>query len=188
MFIASGRYQRGSSLLLESCIVVACLGALCCWLMPGLSSITQAHRAQQFIEQLEQSIQLGKNEALSLQRPMVLCGSTDGQTCSADADKPLQYWLLAEYDPNNAQKKPYQVKRLLHLWSIPKQHTLNFKAFGQTTKTPTQMLIIQPNGLTYNNGTFTYRYVDAEKWHETMIRVNNGLRSYQEQNSGLLRH
>ena len=150
--ICCPRHQQGASALLELCIVTACLVLVSFWLIPGLSGVSSRQQAAQFIAQLAQSIQLAKNEALAKRRHMVLCGSSDGKTCTPPQRHWGPYWLVGEAILTSSLSS-IQMSKPLHVYRIPPPNTLHFGPFGGGTP---YYLSVRPNGQTYNNGTFTY--------------------------------
>jgi len=167
--------QRGASLLLELCFTAACLSVLVFWLMPGLSGVSSRHQAAQGVACLEQSIQLAKNEALAGKRHMVLCGSSDGESCTPQRNWG-PYWLMGEAVVASSLST-LRMTRLLRVHRIPPSHTVDFEPFGGGTP---YYLSILPNGQTYNNGTFTYTYLENGKEKKTELIVNNLSRTYRK--------
>ena len=167
-------YQKGASLL-ESCLVIGCLVLLTFWLLPGLSRVMSRQQTTQLLEKLEQSIQLAKNEAIARKRPILLCGSTDANNCSLKPDWG-PYWLVGEAEggtlPHTAK-----IKKILRVYSIPPKQQLNFQPLHVGAP---YALTIQPDGQTYNNGTFIYSHLSAGKSKKSKLVVNNLVRTYQK--------
>lgn len=169
------RSQRGASLLLELCIATACLSLLFFWLTPGFSNTVSRHAKMQLMERLAQSIQLAKNEAIAKQTHMVLCGSTDGKTCTLQRNWG-PYWLVGEAAVTSSLSS-IQLTKIVRVYTVSLPHTLDFSDFYGGKP---YYLSIQPNGQTHNNGTFTYTYFEHGKQKKTQLKVNHLLRTYQK--------
>jgi len=143
-------------------------------LFPGISAETQKDRV---LEQLMQSIELAKNEAMTGRQSMVICGSKDGLTC-AQSPSWQHYWLVGVLAPGVGIPR---VHKLHKQYTLPKDTTLKFKAFKGGRP---EMLVIQPDGRTHNNGTFTYTYQDNGKVRTTTLIVNKVLRVYLKARTG----
>jgi Tfp pilus assembly protein FimT len=146
--------QRGAGLLLELCIVGACIGLLSFFAMPALLGLSSKYRETLLMKQLEQSIHLAKNEALSRQQPMLLCASQDGRTCAKQTHWG-PYWLLGEAATEGSLAN-IQLKAVLRVYPVPSTVQLEFKSFYGGTP---HYLTVLPNGWTHNNGTFTCGHI-----------------------------
>lgn len=85
--------------LLELMIVVAVLAVSLTLVAPSMATLIQDNRQLSSVYALRATLNLARSEALAQRRPVVVCGSADGSSCTGSTD-----WgggFLAFVDGNN---------------------------------------------------------------------------------------
>lgn len=163
--------QKGASLL-ELLLASACVLLLLHFSLSTLSGVGRKLQHRRLWENLEQSIQLAKHEAMATQQTITLCHSPDGRHC-ASSPYWQHYWLVGPLDPKTRRINP-----VLTVHSIPHEGSLSLRAFKGGLKST---LTLRPDGTTLNNGTFRYHDPSAALGAPIgVLRVNNAARTYRE--------
>jgi len=156
------RWRWGGYTLLELMLGLSLVGVLVSLGYQGVS-LLEAQAEQQFMRQFTQSIRLAKLAALSHQQQARVCGSDDQRSCSPYAvwDR---YWIVV-----------LEGGKVLASYPVLKGARIEFHPFHPGRG---HALRIDPNGMSYNNGTFTYTYDYQGQSRSRPLVTNNAVRLY----------
>lgn len=143
----------------------------------GLISMSAFHNYSKFMMQqerlstlntLKSLIEYAKNEAFRQGKNITLCIANDALHCTTQPGKHL---IIFENEDKTSQPKPNSI---LKIQSVLQYGLLSFRAFGDNHTT----LNIQENGMTQNNGTFTYCPKNGDPKEADGLIINKGSRTY----------
>ena len=156
--------QRGFSIL-ELCTVFLVLSFITTFAIPAFSQFLMREERAMALERIKAAIEFAKQEAFARGKTITVCASINRRTCHAN-DWSAGF-IIIEMD----EQLPYFPSNLLY--SFPKlQHgKLNFDQFGTYLK-------ITADGMTINNGTFTYCPKNGDRREAEALIINNATRTY----------
>ncbi len=159
------RCSEGYSILeLYTVIVIALI--LISFATPTFEQFLIREEREATLERLKTAIEYAKQEAFIRQENITLCGSADHHHCQA------QQWtagFIIFVNPTLSDQPHLQ--QILRVFPGIRHGQLIFKQFGQH-------LNIQPNGMTFNTGTFFYCPANKERLDIDGLVINKGCRTY----------
>lgn len=170
-------YQRGFSVL-ELCTVVLILGIISAFAIPAFTRFLMREERTMVLDRLQAAIEYAKQEAFIRGKNIRVCASINHKTCH-DSDWSAGFIVL-EMD----EDFPDLSSKLLYVFPKLQHGNLHFVQFGTHIN-------ITADGMTINNGTFTYcpkKYDKREREADAVI-INKATRTYrptQKNHQGIL--
>ncbi len=168
-------YQRGFSVL-ELCTVVLILSVISTFAIPAFTRFLMHEERAMTLDRLQAAIEYAKQEAFIRGKNIRVCASINHRTCH-DSDWSAGFIVLEmdEDFPDFSSKILYVFPKLQH-------GKLRFDQFGTHIN-------ITAEGMTLNNGTFTYCPKDPDKREADAVILNKATRTYrpiQKNHQGIL--
>lgn len=89
-----GLLRSAGYTLIELMVTLAVLGILAAVAIPSMTALINANRLAGMTDELTASVQLARAEAIRRNARVILCGTTDGATCSNNWDR----WIVVGRD------------------------------------------------------------------------------------------
>lgn len=156
--------QRGFSAL-ELCIVILMLSVITTFAIPSFTQFLMRAERAMVLDRLQAAIEYAKQEAFVRGKTITICGSINHRTC-----QPKDWsagFIIFETD----EQLPHFPAKILYMFPKLQHGKLHFEQFGTN-------LNITADGMTINNGTFTYCPKNADRREADALIINNATRTY----------
>lgn len=157
--------QKAHSLV-EVLAVVALLGIAFSLSAPSLRHLVEQNRERTLREELLAHVHFTRTQAILTQRPHLICGSGNGQTCDGNWNS---HWLVMNV----------RDQQLLRKFTPPRNSQLCWQGFGMRSR-----ILFQGNGMSSaSNGRFSICGTQQSSWQIVLnrqgrLRVEIDDRSY----------
>lgn len=171
--------QRGFSVL-ELCTVVLMLGIITTFAIPSFTQFLMRAERAMVLDRLQAAIEYAKQEAFVRGKTITICGSINHRTCQPDD------WSAGFIVIETDEHFPRFSSKILYIFPKLQHGKLHFDQFGTNVN-------ITADGMTINNGTFTYcpknAHRNADRREADALIINNASRTYrptQKNSQGIL--
>lgn len=154
--------------ILELIVVIFIMAILSVIAIPNYKHFMMHQEREATLNTLKTLIEYGKNEAFHQNKTITLCVSADGRHCSRGFGATV---LVFENDAGHAHPRP---NTLLQTQGQLQYGQLVFTGFAHDHAS----LNINANGLTHNNGSFTYCPKNGDSREADALIINKASRSY----------
>lgn len=160
--------QRGLSIL-ELCTVILMLSFAILLAVPTFSQFLMREERAMVLDKLKAAIEFAKQEAFIRGKTITVCASINHKTCHS------QDWsagfIIIEGSERINEGPAQRPAPTLYIFPKLQHGKLNFDQFGTH-------LNITPDGMTLNNGTFTYCPKNGDRREADALIINNATRTY----------
>lgn len=171
--------------VLELITVITIIGLMFGIAIPNYHKFLMREERSLALHRLATAIDFAKQEAITRGKIVVVCSSVDGKTCSSSHNWTNGYIVGIERKKSDKDKiqslnGETAVFEVLQVFSGIRFGYLHFNQFGK------QHLHLQPNGMTDNNGTFTYCPKNGDAKEADGLIINHAARSYRPKERNVL--
>ncbi len=163
--------------LIELLVALAVISVLLSYGVPEARSLVKLNESAVTINKLVSDFAYSRTESIKRMRDVVVCKSSDGQTCNNNAG--WQGGWIIFVDQVNRNKQRSSDEPLLKVQQPLGNHlNITFKSFNSKNR-----VVYEPSGAAdYSNGTFRF-CTNNERYHKDLILSRTG-RTYLRVNAG----
>jgi len=163
--------------LIELLVTLAVGSIVLTYAIPELRTIFKLNESAITINKLVSDFAYSRNEAIKRMEDIVLCKSTDGETCNTNIGW-QDGWIIFVDDVNHDTQRSSDEPLLKVQQALGNNIKITFKSFNSKNR-----IVYRPSGAAdYSNGTFHF-CTNNEKYHKDLILSRTG-RTYLKVNPG----
>lgn len=163
--------------LIELLVVLAIISIALTYAVPEVRAVYKTNQSTVTINNLVSDFAYSRSEAIKRMRDVVICKSSDSQTCNNSANW-QDGWIIFVDEINRNKQRSIDEPLLKVQQALGNNVQITFKSFNSKNK-----VVYRPSGAAdYSNGTF-YFCTNNEQYHKNLILSRTG-RTYLKVNPG----
>jgi type IV fimbrial biogenesis protein FimT len=165
--------------LIELLVALVVISVVLSYGIPEARSIVKLNESAVTINKLVSDFAYSRNESIKRMRDVVICKSSNGQTCNNNSGW-QNGWIIFVDQVNRNKQRSFDEPLLKVQQPLGNHLNITFHSFNRK-----KMIVYEPSGAAdYSNGTFRF-CTNNEKYHKDLVLSRTG-RTYLKVNPGLI--